>query len=74
MSVPVPPIEKLDPRLLERLRASEEENLVIKLNAGRENENVKHPEELVQALNDVVLPDGRDLRLLYANSMFPLAG
>lgn len=74
MSVPVPCIEKLDPRLLERLRASEEENLVIKLNAGRENENVKHPEELVQALNDVVLPDRRDLRLLYANSMFPLTG
>lgn len=74
MSVPVPPIENLDPGLLERLRESEEANLVIKLNAGRENENVKHPEELVQAFNDVVLPHARDLRLIYANSMFPLKG
>jgi len=73
MSVPVPPIDKLDPSLIERLRASEDENLVIKLNAGRVNENVKHPEDLVRALNDVVLPNGGDLRLLYANSMFPLA-
>ncbi|WFR65840.1 Eco57I restriction-modification methylase domain-containing protein [Curtobacterium flaccumfaciens] len=73
MSVPVPPIEDLDPSLIERLHASEEENLVIKINAGRANENVKHPEELVRALNDLVLPGGGDLRLLYANSMFPLA-
>jgi len=73
MTVPVPQIERIDPSLLERLRVSEEENLVIKLNAGRANENVKHSEDLVRALNDVVLPKGGDLRLLYASSMFPLA-
>lgn len=70
MSVPMPPIEEVDTHLLERLRASEEENLVMKLNSGRENENVKHPKDLVEALNDLVLPNKRDLRLLYANSMF----
>lgn len=74
MSVPIPSIAELDETLLERLRASETENLVMKLNAGRENENVKHPADLVEALNEVVLPGERDLRLLYANSMFPLAG
>jgi hypothetical protein len=73
MSVPVPRISGVYQELLDRLRASEDANLVTKLNAGRENENVKHPEDLVEALNDVVLPAGRDLRLLYANSMFPLA-
>lgn len=70
MSVPMPPIEDVDTHLLERLRASEEENLVMKLNSGRENENVKHPKDLVEALNDLVLPNKRDLHLLYANSMF----
>jgi glutamine amidotransferase PdxT len=45
---------------------------VVKLNAGRENENVKHPKDLVEALDEVVIPGGHDLRLLYANSMFPL--
>jgi hypothetical protein len=73
MSVPVPRISGVYQELLDRLRASEDANLVTKLNAGRENENVKHPEDLVEALNDVVLPADRDLRLLYANSMFPLA-
>jgi hypothetical protein len=73
MSTPVPATVQPDKTLLERLRASEDENLVVKLNAGRENQNVKHPEDLVEALNDVVMPGGHDLRLLYANSMFPLA-
>lgn len=72
MSVPVPPIEALDAGLLERLRRSEAENLVTKLNAGRQNENVKHPPELVDDLNRLVLRGRPDLRLLYANSMFPL--
>lgn len=70
MSVPIPPIDAIDRGLLQRLRASEEANLVVKLNSGRENENVKHPKDLVDALNDVVLPGEWDLRLLYANSMF----
>ena len=43
---------------------------VMKLNSGRENENVKHPADLVEALNDMVLPNKRDLHLLYASSMF----
>ena len=70
MSVPIPPIGEVDAHLLERLRASEDENLVMKLNSGRENENVKHPADLVEALNDMVLPNKRDLHLLYASSMF----
>lgn len=73
MSVPIP-ATKFEPTILDRLLDSEANNVVTKLNAGRENENVKHPEELVDALNDLVLPESRDLRLLYSSSMFPLSG
>lgn len=70
MSVPIPRIEGPDKSLLQCLLASENTNLVMKLNSGRENENVKHPKDLVEALNDLVLPKERDLDLLYASSMF----
>lgn len=74
MSVPVPAraTTERDAVLLSRIRTSEEENLVTKLNAGRENENVKHPQDLVDALNRAVLPSVPNLHLLYANSIFPL--
>ena len=72
LSVPVPNFSGNTDALLGRLLTSEQENLVTKLNAGRENENVKHPDSLVADLNKVVIPGDYDLRLLYANSMFPL--
>lgn len=72
MSVPMPTITREVEVLLDKLRASEKENLVKKLNAGRENENVKHPDEVVAALNEIVLPGIRHLELAYSNTMFPL--
>lgn len=72
MSVPVPAMSDADAMLVSRLRASEQDNLVSKLNAGRENENVKHPGDLVDALNAVTLPGRPDLSMLYRSSMFPL--
>lgn len=72
MSVPVPASTRVDPDLLTQVRASEVSNLVTKLNAGRDNENVKHPIALVEALNEALLPSIRDLKPLYASSMFPL--
>ena len=73
MSVPVPSSVEADQSLARLLRASEDANLVVKLNAGRDNENVKHADDLVAALNHVALPGHPDLRLLYASNMFPLA-
>ena len=73
MSVPAPEVpEDVRPALVSMLRKSEEENLVTKLNAGRDNENVRHPKTLVDRLNKAVLPENGDMRLLYSNSMFPL--
>lgn len=72
MSTPVPDVQPSQ-QLLDALWASERDNLVVKLNAGRENENVKHDTALVDELNDLTMPGGHDLGLLYASSMFPLA-
>lgn len=71
LSVPIPSKVTVRPELIAQLLASESENLVTKLNAGRENENVKHPRSLVKALNSVVLADNPDLDILSASSMFP---
>lgn len=72
MSTPVPIIQP-EQTLINALWASERVNLVIKLNAGRENENVKHPYALVKSLNEFTMPVPHDVSLLYASSMFPLA-
>jgi hypothetical protein len=53
-SLPLPPFE-VDYTLVEALRESEARNVVTKLNAGRNNENVKHPHHLVDAVNRCVL-------------------
>lgn len=72
-STPVPETVTVDEDLVSRLQRSEEVNVVTKLNAGKINENVKHPAELTDALNDHVLgSDHPDLSLLYTNNMFPL--
>lgn len=75
LSVPIPKIAEVDATLIDRLRASEAMNVVVKLNAGRENENVKHPSALVDELNAAVIPLGvaSDVSLLYTSNMFPLA-
>ncbi|MBH0110835.1 N-6 DNA methylase [Salinibacterium sp. NG22] len=71
MSTPVP-VVRSPQWVLDALWESERDNLVVKINAGRENENVKHSPMLVEALNNLTIPGGHDLRLLYASSMFPL--
>lgn len=47
----------VDESLISLLEASERDNVVIKMNAGKPNENVKHPVALVATLNAVVAPD-----------------
>jgi hypothetical protein len=74
LSVPVP-IGDADPALVAALEASEAENLVVKRNAGRPNENVKHPWRLLRMLNQAVAPDDvDDLLATHANSHLSLRG
>lgn len=67
-SVPVP-IAGAPTDLLAALAASEQENVVVKQNAGRRNENVKHPWPLLRRLNALVAPGFVDALLAtHANS------
>lgn len=71
MSLPIPELGHPLTSLIEDLRLSEERNVVTKLNAGRMNENVKHPEDLVARLNNVVIPDANGhLGVIYSQNMF----
>lgn len=72
LSTPIPTKFDLDQSLLQRIRRSEQANVVIKLNAGRVNENIKHSRSLVKALDKHVLRESRELHLTYSSSMFPL--
>jgi hypothetical protein len=68
LSVPVP-IAAADPALVAALEASEADNVVVKRNASRPNENVKHPWRLLRMLNEAVAPDDVDALLAtHANS------
>lgn len=58
-TLPIPDFV-VDESLISLLEASEQNNLVIKMNAGKPNENVKHPVALVAALNAVVAPKYAD--------------
>lgn len=74
LSVPIPDWVGAHPRkdLVSQLRETEESSLVTKLNAGKVNENVKRPRDLVGKLDLIVLPDGiPDLALLFTEDMFP---
>lgn len=71
-SVPVPePIASggAPADLIAAIDASEVENVVVKLNAGRANENVKHPWRVLRELNHAVAPEFVDALLAtHANS------
>lgn len=68
VTVPVP-IGEPPASLVTALERSERENVVIKRNAGRPNENIKHPWRLLRELNTAVAPDFVDALLAtHANS------
>lgn len=57
-------------RLVKALRSSEKRNVVVKVNAGRPNENVKHPLSLIHRLNTFVASGDEDRLLdLHKNSV-----
>lgn len=62
-SLPLPAFE-LDASLVAALQESETVNRVYKMNAGAAQENVKHPMELIAALNAIVCPEFREALLL----------
>ncbi|MFL0358589.1 N-6 DNA methylase [Curtobacterium flaccumfaciens] len=51
LSVPIPPALTVDHNLVRELEASDEADIVIKLNAGRKNENVRRSRELVDRVD-----------------------
>jgi len=56
-------------RLIQRLEESESSNLVIKLNSGKGNENIKHSRELIHDINRLLVPAYADALLqLHSNS------
>jgi hypothetical protein len=59
--------------LLDQLAASETSDLVTKLNAGRENENVRRPRSLVDRI-DAALLSGLtyDFSDVYSSDMFSI--
>jgi len=61
-SMPLPRFA-IDLHLVDELETSEKVNRVYKRNAGVDQENVKHPAELIDKLNCVVIPEYRE-RLL----------
>lgn len=69
-SLPVPDFNT-DQTLVEELTLSEIENKVYKQNGGSAQENVKHPVELINRLNCLVLPEYAGLLLTtHQNSEF----
>lgn len=71
-SVPIPAGLRVQKTLLRRLREAENSAVVVKINAGRKNENIKHFPELVRDLDAVVLPEltEEQRKLLYTNAIF----
>lgn len=53
-----------------KLCNDEQSSIVTKLNAGRINENVKRPSELVEELNKYVIPSAKNVALCYTEDMF----
>ncbi len=68
MSLPLPDF-KLNSAMIASLEKSEKSSKVFKQNAGALQENVKHPKELINKLNKLVIPDyAEDLIKLHGNS------
>ena len=70
LSLPIIDEMPIDKKLLTKIERSEKTNRVIKRNAGKDNENVKHPPILVREINSNLFPRfARALDLLHNNSV-----
>lgn len=71
LSTPVPATLKATRAIVRRLEATEESGVVTKLNAGRQNENVRRPRELVDSIDASLLAGlDFDFARVYAPDMF----
>lgn len=69
-TVPIPNWVPSDHEILRDLIESEKVSIVTKLNAGLINENIKHPSDIVEALNQIVLPGAIGISAFYSDDMF----
>jgi len=68
----LPVIDQLliDKRLLSKIEESEKTNMVVKRNAGKDNENIKHSPLLVKEINTYLFPRfANELGMLHRNSV-----
>ncbi|GAA1970783.1 N-6 DNA methylase [Microbacterium deminutum] len=71
LSLPLPAVLSATPSLVTALEESEGRDLVKKLNAGRQNENIRRPRELVESIDDELLRGVRfDFSEVFAADMF----
>lgn len=70
LSTPMPPKSVVKALVVEKIRASEEVNRVVKLNAGVHNENIKHPPALVRELDGLVIDHDADVTEAFSEDMF----
>lgn len=71
LSTPVPSRLKATKLFIQRLEESEESGVVTKLNAGRQNENVRRPRDLVDDIDRSLLANlDFDFTQVYSSDMF----
>lgn len=71
LSVPVPCATVRTHALARDLEESEKSSLTVKMNAGKRNENIKHPRSLVCRMDrEVFSGSAPDVRRLYSEDMF----
>lgn len=71
MSTPVPDFgnAKVVTDLARELQVTEDRYITMKLNAGKQNENVKRPREQIARLNEAIIGRVPDLTMLYTEDM-----
>lgn len=74
LTLPIIDEMPVDKNLLLKIEQSEKTNRVVKRNAGKDNENVKHPFSLIQEINEALFPGfANELELVHNNSVISRA-
>lgn len=73
LTLPLIDTGPLNTPLIAKLERSEKENRVVKKNAGKDNENVKHPPGLIKELNAYLTPQyATELEKVHNNSVIKI--
>lgn len=74
LTLPIIDEMPVDKNLLRKIEQSEKTNRVVKRNAGKDNENVKHPFSLIREINEALFPGfANELELVHNNSVISRA-